>query len=270
MLELWWYLVSNVWYPGHISKAKRQIKEYIKAVDSILIVLDARAPLATTAFEIDIFKGKNILFVLNKSDIADKETTAQWIQTIGRTFPVISFNKNESIRKIKNFLLKNTKEKLNEVRLLIAGVPNVGKSSIINKISGRKSAKTGAAPGVTRGLQWINLGKIKLLDSPGILYAKVFNKDIAAKLLLVGSLPIETIDNFEIISRAFEIFKNEAGIQESFDDYVEKFGKTRGFLLKGGTVDFERTKNTLFKLISEGKLGNFSYDKDFSKWEILK
>jgi len=80
--------VSNVWYPGHISKAKRKIKDYVKAVDSILIVLDARAPLATTAFELEIFKGKNILFVLNKSDIANKEITDKWIQTIGRTSPV--------------------------------------------------------------------------------------------------------------------------------------------------------------------------------------
>ncbi|MCD6105306.1 MAG: ribosome biogenesis GTPase YlqF [Thermosipho sp. (in: Bacteria)] len=258
--------MSNVWYPGHISKAKRKIKSYIKAVDSILIVLDARAPLATTAFELEIFKGKNILFVLNKSDIANKEITDKWIQTIGRTSPVISFNKNESINKIKNFLLKNSKTKLNETRLLIAGVPNVGKSSLINKISGRKSAKTGANPGITRGLQWINLGKIKLLDTPGILFAKLFNKDIAAKLLLVGSIPIETINNYEIIIRAFEIFRTEADIEEDFETYVENFGKSRGFLLKGGICDFERSKNTLFKLISEGKLGKYSYDKDFSKW----
>ncbi|MBO8161384.1 MAG: ribosome biogenesis GTPase YlqF [Thermosipho sp. (in: Bacteria)] len=254
------------WYPGHINKAKRKIKEYLKAVDSILIVLDARAPLATTAFEIDIFKGKNLLFVLNKSDIANNELTTRWLETIGKSAPVISFNKNESISKIKNFVLKNAKSKLNETRLLIAGVPNVGKSSIINKISGRKSAKTGAAPGVTRGLQWINLGKIKLLDTPGIVFAKLFNKDIAAKLLLVGSLPIENMDNYDIISRAFELFKTEAGINENFEEYIEKFGKSRGFIIKGGKCDFERSKNTFFKLLSEGKLGKFTFDKEFSNW----
>lgn len=258
--------MSDIWYPGHISKAKRQIKEYIKAVDSILIVLDARAPVATTAFELDIFKGKNLLFVLNKSDIANEEITEKWIETIKNSFPVISFNKNESINKIKKFLLLNTKSKLNETRVLIAGVPNVGKSSIINKISGKKSAKTGANPGITRGLQWINLGKIKLLDTPGILFAKIFNKDTAAKLLLIGSIPIENIENYEILTRAFEIFRAEASIKENFETYVEKLGRSRGFLLKGGSIDFERSKNTLFKLISEGKLGKYSYDKDFSKW----
>ncbi|SHH47185.1 GTPase [Thermosipho atlanticus] len=258
--------MSNVWYPGHINKAKRRIKEYLKAVDSILIVLDARAPLATTAFEIDIFKGKNILFVLNKSDIANNELTTKWLQTIGQTAPVISFNKNDSISKIKNFVLKNSKTKLNETRLLIAGVPNVGKSSIINKISGKRSAKTGATPGITRGVQWINLGKIKLLDTPGIVFAKLFNKDIAAKLLLVGSLPIENIDNYDIISRAFDIYKTEANVEEDFEDYITKFGLSRGFISKGGKCDFERSKNIFFKLLSEGKLGKFTYDKDFSMW----
>jgi len=123
-----------------------------------------------------------------------------------------------------------------------------------------------SAPGITRGLQWINLGKIKLLDTPGIVFAKLFNKDIAAKLLLVGSLPIENIDNYDIISKAFGIYKTEVGIENDFEDYIEKFGISRGFISKGGKCDFERSKNTFFKLLSEGKLGKFTYDKDFSMW----
>ncbi|MBT1247167.1 MULTISPECIES: ribosome biogenesis GTPase YlqF [unclassified Thermosipho (in: thermotogales)] len=255
-----------MWYPGHISKAKRKIKEYLKAVDTILIILDARAPLATTAFERELFFGKKILYILNKSDLADENYTNLWIKKISEKSPVISFSKKEPVSKIKKFIKSFSKEKLKETRVLIAGVPNVGKSSIINKISGRKLAKTGMAPGITRGLQWINLGNVKLLDTPGILYSKLFNKDIAAKLLLIGSLPVESIEKYDIITRAYELFKDELNINKSFEEFLEEYGKQRGFISKGGIVDFERTKNNIFKSISEGKFGRFTYDKEVNLW----
>ncbi|ANQ53505.1 GTP-binding protein [Thermosipho affectus] len=255
-----------MWYPGHISKAKRKIKEFLKAVDTILIILDARAPLATTAFERELFSGKKVLYILNKSDLADENYTNLWIKKISETSPVISFSKDEPVNKIKKFIKSFSKEKLKETRVLIAGVPNVGKSSIINKISGRKLAKTGMAPGITRGLQWINLGNVKLLDTPGILYSKLFNKDIAAKLLLIGSLPVESIEKYDIITRAYELFKDELNINKSFEEFLEEYGKQRGFISKGGIVDFERTKNNIFKSISEGKFGRFTYDKEVNLW----
>ncbi|ABR30350.1 GTP-binding protein [Thermosipho melanesiensis] len=255
-----------MWYPGHINKAKRKIKEYLKAVDTVLIVLDARAPFATTAFERNIFTGKNILYVLNKADLANKKYTKLWMEKIKETSPVISFSKAESVNKIKGFINSHSKKKLGETRVLIAGVPNVGKSTIINKFSGRKLAKTGMAPGITRGLQWINLGSVKLLDTPGILYSKLFNKDVAAKLLLIGSLPVESIDKYDIITRAYEIFKVELNLDKTFEEFLEEYGKKRGFISKGGNIDFERTKNNLFKAISEGKFGFFTYDKEVALW----
>lgn len=255
-----------MWYPGHISKAKRKIKEYLKVVDTIIIVLDARAPLATTAFEEDIFKGKKILYILNKSDLANEQYTKLWMEKINKTNPAITFSKKESVEKIKKFITKYSKEKLKETRVLIAGVPNVGKSSIINKIAGKKLAKTGMAPGITRGLQWINLGKVKLLDTPGILYSKLFNKDVAAKLLLIGSLPVESIEKYDIITRAYEIFKENSNINDSFEEFIETFGRKRGYLSKGGIVDFERSKNNFFKDVAKGKFGRLTFDTEVDLW----
>lgn len=255
-----------MWYPGHISKAKRKIKEYLKAVDTIMIILDARASLATTAFEENIFSNKDVLFVLNKADLSDETYNNLWVKEISKTNPVITFSKKESVEKIKKFIKTYSKEKLKETRILIAGVPNVGKSSIINKISGRKLAKTGMAPGITRGLQWINLGKVKLLDTPGILYSKLFNKDVTAKLLLIGSIPVESVDKYDIITRAYEIFSNELNIKETFEEFIENFGKKRGYLAKGGLVDFERAKNNFFKAVAEGKFGRMTFDKEVQLW----
>ncbi|QTA38258.1 50S ribosome-binding GTPase [Thermosipho ferrireducens] len=255
-----------MWYPGHIEKAKRKIKEFVKAVDTVLIILDARAPLATTAFEMGIFKNKQLIFVLNKADIANDNYTKIWKKKIAHTNPVVVFHKKMSSKQLKDFVIKNSKSKYGEIRLLVAGVPNVGKSTIINKFSEKKNVKTGAIPGITRGIQWINLGRIKLLDTPGILYSKLFNKDIAAKLLLIGSIPFESVSDYEIVKKAFEIFKVEAKVEETYEEFIEKFGASRGFLGKGGVCDIERSQSTFFKLVSEGKMGKFTYDKEVNLW----
>ncbi|MEJ5257606.1 MAG: GTPase [Fervidobacterium sp.] len=256
---------TSIWYPGHVQKAKRQLKENLKKVDIVVVVLDARAPVATTSFELKIFKDKKVIILLNKSDLANEELNKEWQKEISKYFPVILVNKNTDRRNIIR-LIKSVPVKSPNPRIVVVGVPNVGKSTIINKIIGRHKAKTGAQPGVTRGVQWIMVDGFTVLDSPGILFSEVFSKDIAAKLLLIGSVPVENVTD-EIYNRAFAIYAEVANVGEDMDIYLRNFGKQRGFLKKGGEVDIERAKNLFFKELSEGKFGRFTYDVDISKFE---
>lgn len=258
----------NTWYPGHIQRAKKQIKDNIKKIDVVLIVLDARAPVTTTSFEIKLFKDKNKLFILNKSDLADENYNQYWIQEISKKFPVLLANKDISRRDLLNFINKNSGKELPHIA--VVGVPNVGKSTIINKILGRHKAKTGAQPGITRGIQWVNIDNLTVLDSPGILYSEIFSKEIAAKMLLIGAVPLENVPD-DIYDEAFQIFKTTLDKDLDFYEFIEEIGKRRGLLKKGGTVDFEKARFFFFKELSEGKLGRYTYDREFLKfWEVLK
>ncbi|MGQ9856965.1 MAG: YlqF/YawG family GTPase [Fervidobacterium sp.] len=259
---------SSIWYPGHVQKAKRQLKENLKKVDIVVVVLDARAPVATTSFELKMFKDKKVVILLNKSDLADEKLSREWQKEISKYFPTILVNKNTDRRAIIK-LIKNVPTKSPNPRIVVVGVPNVGKSTIINKIIGQHKAKTGAQPGVTRGVQWIMVDGFTVLDSPGILFSEVFSKDIAAKLLLIGSVPVENVPD-EIYERAFLIFSEIAGITEDLETHLRNFGQQRGLLKKGGEVDIERAKNLFFKELSEGKFGRFTYDVDIGKFrEVL-
>ncbi|MFN6991135.1 MAG: GTPase [Fervidobacterium sp.] len=258
----------NTWYPGHIQKAKKQIKDNIKKIDVVLIVLDARAPATTTSFEIKLFKDKNKLFILNKSDLADENYNQYWVQEISKRFPVLLANKDISRRDLLNFIKKNSDKE--NPHIAVVGVPNVGKSTIINKILGKHKTKTGAQPGITKGVQWVNIDNLTVLDSPGILYSEIFSKEIAAKMLLIGSIPLENVSD-DIYDEAFQIFKTTSDKNLNFYEFIEEIGKRRGLLKKGGTVDFEKAKFFFFKELSEGKLGRYTYDRELSKfWEVLK
>jgi len=258
----------SAWYPGHVQKAKRQIKENLKKIDTVIFVLDARAPVTTTSFEMNIFRDKEKIIILNKSDLANKNYNILWKNEISKSFPVLLMGKETSGKSIIN-LVKSSSKKENP-HLAVVGVPNVGKSTIINKIIGRHRAKTGSQPGITRGVQWVSIDGIVVLDSPGILYSEIYSKEIAAKLLLIGSIPVENL-NDEIYEIAFNIYKNVAEIDKDFYTFLEEFGKKRGLLKKGGTVDFEKAKMLFFKKLSEGKMGQFTYDTDFNKfWEVVK
>ncbi|MCX7653497.1 MAG: 50S ribosome-binding GTPase [Fervidobacterium sp.] len=258
----------NIWYPGHVQKAKKQIKENIRKVDIILITLDARTPVATTSFEIKIFKDKTKIFLLNKSDLSDPNYNRLWLKEISNQFPAILTNKDTTKKELVSFI-KSVINKENP-HIAVVGVPNVGKSTIINKLLGRHKAKTGGQPGITRGVQWVSVEGLTVLDSPGILYSKIFSKEIAAKLLLIGSLPIESASD-DIFEMAFSIYKNAAALDIELYTLLEDFGKKRGFLKKGGIIDIERARFSFFKELSEGKFGRYTYDTDFEKfWEVLR
>jgi len=259
----------SVWYPGHVQKAKRQLKESLKKVDIVLIVLDARAPVATTSFEIKMFKDKNYAFLLNKSDIANPEYNKIWLEEISNYAPAMLLDKNTNRRDIIKFI-KTIPSKYDNPRIAVVGVPNVGKSTIINKILGKHKAKTGAQPGITRGVQWVTVEGITVLDSPGILFSEIYSKEIAAKLLLVGSLPAENVSD-EIFDYAFGIYSSIANFQGALLEFLEEFGRQRGLLRKGGNVDFEKAKLLFFKDLSEGRFGRLTYDVDVEKLrEVLK
>jgi ribosome biogenesis GTPase A len=256
----------KAWYPGHVQKAKRQIRENLKKIDIVVIVLDARAPVATTSFEMKIFKDKQRVFLLNKTDLADSEYNKKWACEIAKLYPTLLVNKDTNRKELLTFL-KSIPTKYANPRIAVVGVPNVGKSTIINKILGRHKAKTGAQPGITRGVQWVNVEGFTVLDSPGILFSEIFSKDIAAKLLLIGSLPIENVDD-EIFDYAFKIYASAAGVQKDIVQFLEEYGRSRGLLKKGGQVDYEKAKTLFFKEVSEGKHGRLTYDTEFEKfWE---
>ncbi|PLV59466.1 ribosome biogenesis GTPase YlqF [Thermotoga sp. KOL6] len=245
------------WYPGHIEKAKRRIRELLRMVDTVLEVRDARAPFATSAYGID-FSKKDSIIILNKVDIADETVTKKWASFLTAQGKRVVTTYKDEPRKVllKKLSIERT------AKILVVGVPNTGKSTIINKLKGKKSSTVGAQPGVTRGIQWFSLENgAKILDTPGVLYKNIFNKDLAAKLLLVGSLPIERVEDFTILERAYDIFRRVQYLEEDFNTFFENFAKRRGFLKKGGIPDLERAINVFFTEVSQGKIGRLSFER---------
>ncbi len=256
-----------MWSPGHIAKAKKKIAEFVKVVNYVLEVRDARAPFATGAYEREkLFRGKRSVIVLNKSDIADESTTKSWEEFYrNRGESVLVTKKGDRSRKLLRALFGEGKN----VKALIVGLPNVGKSSFINRMRGRRSLRVGGVPGITRGVQWIQVNdRVKILDTPGILYSELFSKELAAKLLLVGSITIEKVDDWEIREIAFEILRkrypsvvrNIAGDVSSFEEFIESFGRRRGMVQKGGSVDREKAAHKFFHDMYIGRFGKMSFE----------
>ncbi|HHV01668.1 MAG TPA: ribosome biogenesis GTPase YlqF [Defluviitoga tunisiensis] len=265
-----------MWYPGHIEKAKSLIKQNLKLVDAVIEVLDARAPYTSRAYEEEeLFRNKKRIILLNKYDICDKQKTKQWEdfyrQNVGNVFSITSKNLN-----VKDFFVKNiyplVPEKFNERRVMIVGIPNVGKSTFINSLRGKKTAAVGAQPGITKGIQWINVSnKLKVLDTPGVLYPKLFNKKMINKLIIIGSLKAMDEELDEAAYFAFNFLKAEYpqvldNIIEDWHtcenayEFIELFCSKRNFLKKGNLFDYERGRNTFLNELSIGKYGGITYE----------
>lgn len=268
--------------PGHIQKARRNIRELLKAVDLILELVDSRIPYTGRAYEEEaLFLNKPRIIVFSKTDLADEKALNLWKEFYARNekipFIDVSLKEIDSVKKLKKFItdvLKGIRVKFKDKRIMVAGIPNVGKSSLINALAGKKIAKIGNEPGITRGIQWISIGKeIKLLDTPGILYKKVDHPLIYKKLCLVGSIKnFEDLD--EILDFGFDLLKNRyrniladyASIGEKeiedlqYQQFLEKFAEKRRFLKKGGILDLERAKQTFMKDLVDGKIGRVIYE----------
>ena len=273
------------WYPGHMAKTKREIKEKIDLIDIVLEVIDARMPMSSKIVDIDNYtNNKPRIIVMTKYDMCDKTKTNKFIdyyKSLGYcVIPVdlVSGNINPVIDKCRDYMnLINAKRKEKglkpkAVRALVIGVPNVGKSTLINRLVGKKAASVGNRPGVTKNLGWIRINKdIELLDSPGILWPKLENQEHALNLAALSSIKEEIIDSehlaFYIVDKMMvsypELLKDRYNLT-SLDDtlsIIEEIGKNRNVLKKGNEVDLDRTYNIIIRDLKEGLIGRVTFDE---------
>ena len=276
-------MIENInWYPGHMKKTRELIQENLKLVDLVVEVLDARIPVSSRNPVIGELTGSRTrLTVLNKADLADPGQNILWEKKLAENGSfVISANCNsgEGIKKILKEL-ELIQEKKNEgrerkktLRMMIVGIPNVGKSSLINRLTGKKSAKTGDKPGVTRGKQWLTLSNgMMLLDTPGILWPKFEDNKVALDLAFCGSIKDEIMDiselGLELIKRLSEVhpdllcarYKLE-NIEETPLLTMEAIAAKRGFIMSGKRIDYERTAKTVLDEFRSAAIGRITLE----------
>jgi ribosome biogenesis GTPase A len=272
------------WYPGHMAKAKRQLSEKLKLINVAVVVADARAPRSTMNPDLyAMLEGKPCVAVLNKRDLADEALTAKWVAHYEKQYgAALAFSATQdkpgaliaAIAKAAAPVVRKYADKgMNKtVRVLIAGIPNTGKSAIINRLLGRKSAKEGDKPGVTRGLQWVKLsGNLELLDSPGLLWPKIESQGTAAKIALCGSLKQENVDITELALHLIRLINGIApealmsryGVTYAGDaiETLSEVCRKRGFLLRGAEPDIERSAKVLLDEFKGGKLGRITLER---------
>ncbi len=275
------------WYPGHMNKARREMKEKMNLIDIVYEVIDARMPISSKIVDIDELIGdKKRILIMTKYDICDKEETNKFIkyyESLGYTvIPVDLMNGRETskiidksmeLMKEENLKRKEKGLKPRSIRALIVGVPNVGKSTLINRLVGKKSAGVGNKPGFTKSLSWIRIHKdIELLDSPGILWPKIENQDNAHVLAALSSIKEEILDTMNlscfILDKMIRLYpknlEERYGITEIDEDYIETFdliGKKRGALTRGGVADYDKVANIIIRDLKNGYLGNVTLDR---------
>lgn len=276
------------WFPGHMTKAQRMIEDSIKQVDAVCEILDARIPNSSRNPDIDrLASGKPRLIILNRTDLADPEITAQWRVFFEAQGIKILETDAKSGKGVNGFapalreLLKNkiadyaAKGQVNRpMRVMILGIPNVGKSTFINKVAKRKAAIAGDKPGVTRGKQWINIDKgLDLLDTPGILWPKFDSQEVGEMLAITNAIKADVLDK-ETLAANFMLrlrdmypealtgrYKFEPDPEMNGFELLEEAAKKRGFLVSRGEYDIERMANTLLGEYHDGKLGRISLEK---------
>ena len=276
------------WFPGHMTKAQRMIEDSIKQVDAVCEILDARIPNSSRNPDIDrLASGKPRLIILNRTDLADPKITAQWRAFFEAQGIKILETDAKSGKGVNGFapalreLLKDkiadyaAREQVNRpMRVMILGIPNVGKSTFINKVAKRKAAVAGDKPGVTRGKQWINIDKgLDLLDTPGILWPKFDSQEVGEMLAITNAIKADVLDK-ETLAANFMLrlrdmypealigrYKFEPDPEMNGFELLEEAAKKRGFLVSRGEYDIERMANTLLGEYHDGKLGRISLEK---------
>ena len=274
------------WYPGHMTKTRRQIEADLKQVDAVCEILDARIPIASRNPDIDSICGnKPRIVLLNRMDLADPEATRRWIAYFrekGIAAVATDCKSRKGISSFQPAVRSVLKEKIERnaakgmnrpVRVMIVGIPNVGKSTLINQISGRKGAKAENRPGVTRGKQWVTVDStLLLLDTPGILWPKFEDPEVGMMLAYTGAVKENVIDVEELACRFMEllnkhypsVLKDRYKIELNSDmagyELLEEAGKKRGYLLSRGEINTERMAKVLMDEYRSGKLGCFTFE----------
>lgn len=274
------------WYPGHMTKTRRQMEQDIRLVDAVCEIVDARIPLASRNPDIDsICGGKPRLMVLNRIDMADPDMTRRWAKYFrDQGFLVLETDcKNRKgtgqFAPAVRTLLKEKIQKYAEkgqnrtLRVMVVGIPNVGKSTFINQVAGRKSAKAENRPGVTRGKQWITVEKgLELLDTPGILWPKFEDPEVGLKLAYTGAVKDNVVDVETLAAHLMELLgrqypqalenRYKITVPEDAQGYglLEAAGRKRGMLISGGEVDTERMSRVLLEEYRSVKLGRFTLE----------
>lgn len=272
------------WYPGHMTKARREMEKDIKIIDLVVELLDARVPLSSRNPDIDtLAKNKYRAVLLNKADLADPGTTKEWIRYFennGIRAIAIDARVNQKKQALK-LMLDAAAEKLEKdrkkgilnrpVRTMVAGIPNVGKSTFINSFAGKSTLKTGNKPGVTKNNQWMKLDRqIELLDTPGILWPKFEDMNTGLNLALIGSINDDILDKeelcYELIKKLSvsdpELFAAHYGIDNAEDpnDMILSVALKRNMMKKGGEADREKAASAVIDEFRAGKLGKISLE----------
>ena len=295
--------IANIqWFPGHMAKTRRIMKSNLKLVDVVVEIIDARIPYSSRNPEMDyLVGGKPRLILLNKADSADETVTSMWVDYFKRNgiyALATDCRSGKNVNKFQPMLKELMADEIAKweakgmkgrpVRIMIVGIPNVGKSSFINRLAGSKRAKVEDRPGVTRGKQWVNLDSdLELLDMPGVLWPKFEDKIVGERLAFTGAVKDNIMDMeylacrfLEYINETYpEMITNRYGVQtddippnddemlgcvQGFE-ILERIGKKRGFLLSGGEINTERAAITVLDEFRSGKLGRISLEKPNDK-----
>lgn len=274
------------WFPGHMTKAHRLIKEHLKLVDVVIELLDARIPYSSGNPIIkDVTEGKPRVIVLNKADLAEDKWNDNWLKyyrsqgldavlleaTTGKGAKLlISRVEAAAAAKIQAMAAKGIRPRA--IRAMILGIPNVGKSSLINRLLGTATVRTGDTPGLTRGKQWIKIGKnLELLDTPGVLWPKFDDPEVGFKLAITGAINDDIFDLEKVVLKLIGLMKNEyperllnrytlKALADTPEEIFQMIGSKRGCLRSGGIVDIEKTGRILLNEFRGGKLGPVTLD----------
>lgn len=274
------------WYPGHMTKSVRAIREELKLVDLCIEVLDSRIPLSSRNPDIDeLAKGKFRMAVLNKADLSDERKTALWtayFKEKGIESLVLNAREKKASDAVRKLAMTVCAEKIERdrkrgivgrpIRAMVCGIPNVGKSTLINSITGKAPAKTGNKPGVTRSNQWVKTGVgIELLDTPGLLWPKFEDRSVGLKLAAVGSINDQILNTILLASETILLLRDiypdatvsKYGIScnEKPEDVLKAVAERNGLILKGADPDIRRAAETLLSELRSGKLGHMTLEE---------